>query len=257
MLELVFLGVFAFFMALINDSLGGGYGTLSSPLLLVFGYPAKVVVPSILVSESISELFSSTWHAKFKNVNYRTFGLTTLGGIAGIAVAVYMIEVFLSSDDAKLYIGNVAVVMGILVVVRSYSWFTKHSHEKPKTNTLLSILLGVICGFNKSSTGGGYGPISTSGFQLLGLQPAKAVGTTILTKGTACLISMILWSGIVGINWTVTTPMVIGAFTGAPVAAWLNNFLKLRLTAPLHSRLVGVVMALLGIYTVLKVLNIV
>lgn len=176
------LAIFAFVMAIINDSLGGGYGTLSAPLLLIFGYSAKVTVPAILVSEGISEFFSSAWNVKFENVNYRTFGLTTLGGILGIVVAVFAIGVFLTSTAAKLYISAIAIVMGIFVIVRSHSFFTRYSYEKTKTNTPLSIILGAVCGFNKSSTGGGYGPLSTSGFLLLGLTPSKAVGTTILTQ---------------------------------------------------------------------------
>jgi len=80
MFDAISLAIFAFTMALVNNSLGGGYGTLSSPLLIVFGYPAKVTVPAILTSEASSEFFSSLWHAKFKNVNYRVFALTTLGG---------------------------------------------------------------------------------------------------------------------------------------------------------------------------------
>jgi hypothetical protein len=55
MLELVFLGVFAFFMALINDSLGGGYGTLSSPLLLVLVIRLKwLFLPFWLANQSAS-----------------------------------------------------------------------------------------------------------------------------------------------------------------------------------------------------------
>jgi len=255
MLDAVSLTIVAFVMALINNSLGGGYGTLSAPLLLVLGYPAKVTVPAILTSEASSEFFSSLWHAKFKNVSYRAFGLMTLGGIFGIAAAVFIIGVFLTSTAAKLYIGTIAVLMGIFVILTSFSFFTKHSQGKSKTNVPLTVALGMICGFNKSSTGGGYGPLSTSGFQVLGLAPAEAVGTTILTKGTACLISIIMWSGFVGIDLSVAVPMIIGALMGAPIAAWLNNYLKQKMHPSLHRRFLGVIMSLLGLYSLLKTLE--
>jgi uncharacterized membrane protein YfcA len=125
------------------------------------------------------------------------------------------------------------------------------------TNRPLTTGLGVICGFNKSSTGGGYGPLSTSGFQLLGLAPPMAVGTTILAKGIACIISIVLWSGIVGINLAMAVPMTIGAFVGAPIAAWLNNYLKLKVDPPFHGRFLGLIMTALGVYTVLHVLGVV
>jgi hypothetical protein len=248
---------FAFLLAFINDGLGGGYGTLSSPLLLIFGYPAKVAVPSILFSEAWSESFSSIWHGKFKNINYRTFGFTTAGGIVGIVIAVFVIGVFLAATNAKLYIGGIATVMGLFVIVRSLSWFEKHSKVKDNTNRPLTTLLGAVCGFNKSSTGGGYGPLSTSGFQVLGLAPPKAVGSTILSKGVACIISTVLWAGLVGINWEMALPMTVGAFVGAPIASWVNNQFKLKVAPPFHGRLLGVLMAALGAYTVLHVLGVV
>jgi uncharacterized membrane protein YfcA len=257
MLDPSSLVVFAFLMAFMNDSLGGGYGTLSAPLLLILDYPAKVTVPAILASEASSELFSALWHVKFKNVCYRAFGLMTVGGIFGIAAAVLVIGVFLTSTAAKLYISAIAVLMGIFVIVKSFSFFTKYSQrDKPKRiNMPLIVTLGMICGFNKSSTGGGYGPLSTSGFQVLGLAPAEAVGTTIITKGTACLISIVMWSGFIGIDLSVTIPMVIGALIGAPFAAWLNNYLKHKMRSSLHSRFLGVIMSLLGLYSLLKTLK--
>jgi uncharacterized protein len=255
MLSAYLLFAFAFLLAFINDGLGGGYGTLGTPALLIFGYPANVAIPSVLVSEAFSETFSSVWHGRFKNINYRTFGFATVGGIFGIVLAVIVIGVFLASNAAKVYIGSIAIVMGFFVILRSYPWLTSHSRIKDNTNPPITAGLGALCGFNKSSTGGGYGPLSTSGFQVLGLAPAKAVGTTILTKGTACIISIILWSGLVGINWEMAFPMTIGAFIGAPIAAWLNNYLRLKLDPPIHSRLLGTIMSALGVYTVLHVLG--
>jgi uncharacterized membrane protein YfcA len=257
MLDPPSLAVFAFLMAFINDSLGGGYGTLSAPLLLILGYPAKVVVPAILASEASSELFSTLWHVKFKNVCYRAFGLMTVGGIFGIAAAVLAIGVFLTSTVAKLYISAIAVLMGIFVIVKSFSFFMRYSKRdaSKRIRMLLIVALGMVCGFNKSSTGGGYGPLSTSGFQVLGLAPAEAVGTTIITKGTACLISIVMWSGFIGVDWSVAIPMVIGSLIGAPFAAWLNNYLRHTMRPSVHSRLLGITMSLLGLYSLLKTLG--
>lgn len=242
-------------MAFINDSLGGGYGTLSTPILLIVGYPASAAVPSVLTSEAFSETFSSFWHGRFRNISYRTFAFTTLGGLVGIGLAVLIIGVFLTNTVAKLYIGGIAVVMGLFVIARSHRWLASRFKVRDNTNPLLTSGLGVVCGFNKSSTGGGYGPLSTSGYQILGLSPPKAVGTTILAKGTACIISIVLWSGLVGIDWSLAFPMTIGAVLGAPIAAWLNNHLKLKVNPASHSRLLGLIMSALGVYTILHILG--
>ena len=256
MLDVYFLAAFAFLIAFINDGLGGGYGTLSTPILLIFGYPANVAVPSVLTSEAVSETFSSIWHGRCRNINYRAFAFTTIGGTLGIVLAVVLVGVFLTGTTAKLYVGAIAVAMGIFVIARSYPWLATRSRVNENVSGPLCVGLGTICGFNKSSTGGGYGPLSTSGFQILGLAPPKAVGTTILTKGVACIIAIVLWSGLVGIDWNMALPMTAGAFIGAPVAAWLNNYLKLKIDPLFHGRFLGVIMSALGTFTVLRVLGV-
>ena len=249
------LALMALALAFLNDAMGGGYGTLSSPLLLVLGYPAKVVVPAILFSEVVSEYWSGFWHMRFKNVNYRTFGLTTAGGAVGICFAVLVIGVFLTATAAKVYISSIAVVMGAVAVVTASGVLASRFRVRDKTNAPLTGLLGAVCGFNKSSTGGGYGPLSTPGFMLLGLQPAKAVGTTIVTKATACLISIALWAGIVGIDWSVAAPMAVGAFIGAPFASLVNDRLRRVLSRRAHGVVVGCIMSALGTYALVHSLG--
>jgi uncharacterized membrane protein YfcA len=257
MLDALSLGLLALFLAFLNDAMGGGYGTLSSPLLLVLGYAPKVVVPAILFSEVISEYWSGLWHMRFRNVNYRTFGITTIGGVIGIGVAVFAIGMFLTATAAKEYISGVAIVMGLVAIVTSSGILRWQAKIREKTNAPLTGALGVICGFNKSSTGGGYGPLSTPGFMLLGLEPARAVGTTIVTKATACLISILLWAAMVGVDWSVAVPMAVGAFVGAPFASWLNNALRRRIPRRTHGVLVGALMTALGTYALLKTIGLV
>jgi uncharacterized membrane protein YfcA len=252
MFETVALALFAFVTAFINDALGGGYGTISGPVLLLLGYPPQSFIPAILFSEAVSEYWSGAWHVKYHNVNARTFLLTTFGGAMGIATAVLLIGIFLSVTLTKLYIGAVAVFMGAFVIVKSLRQKALCSAEKQRTDLWKTIALGFICSFNKSGTGGGYGPISTTGYMLLGLPTAVAVGTTILAKATGCLLSMVFWVTIRGIDWKITLPMAVGAFLGAPIAAWLNNYFKVNIRPAHHERVVGVIMTLLGAYSLLK-----
>jgi uncharacterized protein len=252
MTENIILTFFAFLVAFMNDALGGGYGTIGGPVLLLLGYSPQLFIPAILFSEAVSEFWSGAWHIKYRNVNIRAFLFTTIGGIIGIAAAVLLIGMFLSATLTKLYIGVIAVFMGTFVILKSLFPRAMHPAEKNNTGTWKTIFLGFICGFNKSGTGGGYGPISTTGYLLLGFPAPVAVGTTILAKATACLLSIILWAAIRGIDWKITVPMTIGAFLGAPIAAWLNNYFKLNIRPLHHERLIGTIMTLLGTYSLLK-----
>lgn len=251
MLEAIALGSFAFLMAFVNGALGGGYGTITGPVLLLWGYSPQSFIPAILFSEVVSEYWSGTWHVKFHNVNARAFLLTTAGSAIGIITAILLIGTIFSPIVTKIYIGVIAVLMGALVVLKSFGRYPRSSTGK-KDRPLMIVLLGIVCGFNKSGSGGGYGPISTSGYMLLGFPTAVAVGTTIMSKATGCLLSVVFWAALRGIDWNLALPMSVGAFLGAPIAAWLNNYFKLNIKPLHHERLIGLIMLVLGVFSVLK-----
>jgi len=255
MLDALSIMAFAFLLEFINNSMGGGYGTLGGPVLLMFGYTPQSVVPALLFSETVSEYWGGAWHVRFKNVDFRVFSITLLGSIVGIVAATFMLGVYLPAAVARLYIGVLAVIMGIFAIVMSFRSTEKRSdYHNPAFWKV--VLLGGVCGFNKSSTGGGYGPISTSGYMLLGMMPANAVATTIFAKATSCLIAILLYAGLSGgIDWTLTTFMSVGAFVAAPISSWLNNYLKLSIKPRFHGRLIGIVMTLLGTYALLRQLG--
>ena len=63
--------VIAFFSEYIDSSLGMGYGTTLTPLLLLMGYEPLQVVPSVLLSELITGLLAGFTHHAIGNVNFK------------------------------------------------------------------------------------------------------------------------------------------------------------------------------------------
>ena len=73
---LIVIIVLAFIFELMDASLGIGFGTAFSPILLIIGYDISIVVPSILASELVAGLVAMIFHALLKNVrlgNKRVF----------------------------------------------------------------------------------------------------------------------------------------------------------------------------------------
>ena len=73
---LIVITVLAFIFELMDASLGIGFGTAFSPILLIIGYDISIVVPSILASELVAGLVAMIFHALLKNVrlgNKRVF----------------------------------------------------------------------------------------------------------------------------------------------------------------------------------------
>jgi len=251
MIDLLLIFLLAFSLEMVDNGLGGGYGTLMSPLLLLFGYDPRVIVPAVLFSEMCSGLIGGACHTYFKNVNWRSVGITLMGSVVAMIVATLSVGIFLPKTVVKTYISLIAVSMGLFVVVRSF----RKIKFKSKPSALGTSILGFLCGFNKGMTGGGYGPLSVSGYIALGLIPAVAIGTTTIAEGVVCTIGFATYQAFIGITWSIALAMALGATIADPISAWANNGAKKRLESLFHGRIIGVAMFTLGLITLLKTLG--
>jgi len=253
MLDMLIIGLLAFSLEMIDNGLGGGFGTIMSPLLLIFGYDPKIVVPAILVSEMISGVWGGANHLRYRNVNWKAVGVTLAGSLVAMSAASYLIGVVLPSAYVKWYISILAFAMGVLVIVKSYGK-VKALKENNFSKKWCGAL-GFIIGFNKGSTGGGYGPLSVSGYILLGIPAAQAIGTTTVAEGIACLLGVVTYGATIGISLSMAIPLSVGSFIADPISAWINNRLKEKVEPPFHGRLVGVAMTVLGFITLMKLMG--
>lgn len=248
-MELLTLFVLAFGLEMVDNAFGGGFGTILSPLLVIFGYDPRIVVPAILVSETVSGLWGGAWHLKYHNVNFKAIAFTLSGSLISMAAATYLIGEILPSSIVKQYIGFMAVGMGALVIFRSYDFKEKQTSA---IKYRFIPVLGSVIGFNKGGSGGGYGPLSVLGYMLCGIPAAVAIGTTTVAEGIACVLGVTLYSQLTGIAFGITLALTAGSFIADPISAWINNAMKLKLKTQRHSRLIGQSMTLIGIVSLLK-----
>ena len=61
----------AFICEFIDSSLGMGYGTSLTPILLLMGFEPLQVVPAILFSEFVSGITAAFFHHSMQNVNLK------------------------------------------------------------------------------------------------------------------------------------------------------------------------------------------
>ena len=71
------LAIFAlcFVCELIDSGLGMGYGTILTPTLLLLGYDAHDIVPTVLFSELLSGFTASFFHNEIRNVSLGVRGI--------------------------------------------------------------------------------------------------------------------------------------------------------------------------------------
>jgi len=242
---LVFIIILAFLCEYIDSSLGMGYGTTLTPLLLIMGYNPLQIVPAILLSELISGLTAAFFHHKFKNVNFN-FGtadfkiaLVMAGcSILGTLVAVF-VALNLPAFYVKLYIGILVLGMGVLILMTLKRKF-RFTWKKITS-------LGLLASFNKGISGGGYGPIVTSGQILAGVKSKNAIGITSLAEGLTCFVGVITYLIFTNhtIEWDLAPSLVFGAILSVPIAVYTVKKFKGG-----HLKLiVGIATLILGLFT--------
>jgi uncharacterized membrane protein YfcA len=244
----VLIIILAFICEYVDSSLGMGYGTTLTPLLLIMGYNPLQIVPSILFSELVTGLSAAFFHHRFKNTNFKIgttdfkiafvmAGCSVLGTLAAVFIALSLPMFYV-----KLYIGLLVFSMGVLILVtlkRKY----KFSWRKIAS-------MGLLAAFNKGISGGGYGPIVTSGQILSGVKSKNAIGITSLAEGLTCLVGVITYIIFTDhtIEWDLAPSLVLGAILSVPIAAYTVKKFKggrLRL-------IVGIATLILGLVTLGK-----
>lgn len=245
---LVFIIILAFLFEYIDSSLGMGYGTILTPLLLIMGYNPLQIVPAILLSELISGLTAAFFHHKFKNVNFNfgTADFKIASVMAGCSIFGTLVAVFVAMNlpafYVKLYIGILVLGMGLLILMTLKRKF-RFTWKKITS-------LGLLASFNKGISGGGYGPIVTSGQILAGVNSKNAIGITSLAEGLTCFVGVITYLIFTNhtIEWGLAPSLVLGAILSVPFAAYTVKRFK---SAP-FKLIVGIATLILGLFTLGK-----
>jgi len=257
-----------------DSTLGMGYGTTLAPVLLIMGYEPLQVVPVVLISELISGLLAGVFHHKEGNVDFKPKiirpteiikELKTLGyiktlrkglprhlkvalllaacSIIGTVFAVF-IAVNIPKFWAKLYIGILVLSMGIVIII----CFNKRFNFSWKK----IIGIGLVASFNKGISGGGYGPVVTSGQILSGVDGRSAVGITSLAEGLTCAVGIAAYILISGkpLDLRLAPFIIVGAVLSVPFSA---KSVK-KITEKRLKLAIAALTIILGLFTIVKTL---
>lgn len=262
----------AFFAEYVDSTLGMGYGTALTPILLLLGFDPLEVVPAVLLSEFITGITAGFTHHSIGNVNFklktmsirkiiRSFkrlgvieslkrGLSLhlkivllitscsiIGTLGAVIIAVNIPKFYL-----KLYIGILILIIGIIILATlkkqyGFSW---------KKITFL----GLVASFNKGISGGGYGPVVTGGQMISGINGKNAIGITSLAEGLTCFVGVIAYYLMKHeINWKLAPYLIIGAIISVPLSAYTVKWIQ----AKSFRIVIGLITMALGILTLVKI----
>jgi uncharacterized membrane protein YfcA len=233
----------------VDSTLGMGYGTTLTPVLLLMGYEPAQIVPSVLLSEFLTGISAGILHHEFGNVDLRPgsrplkvalvlAACSVLGTLVAVAIAVSVPKWMV-----KTYIGVLVLAMGIsilLTIGRTFAFSWKKV-----------VGLGLLAAFNKGISGGGYGPLVCGGQVLAGMGEKEAIGITSLAEGLVCIVGVLAYvlTGNGGVDWGLAPSLILGAVLSVPFAA-----LTVR-KIPLHKMrwAIGTAITALGVFTLVRI----
>ncbi len=230
-----------------DSSLGMGYGTTLTPLLLLAGFEPLQIVPAILLSELVTGLAAGALHHRDGNADFlrdhrtrRTVWL--LGSLSGVgALLAVWLAVSLSRFWLGLFIAGIVIAMGAIIL------FTRNRQIPYRAGGIVAV--GAVAAFNKGLSGGGYGPLVTAGQVVSGLPAKNAVAVTSVAESLACLVGVLAYLGAgKAIAWELALPLALGALLSVPMATLTVRHAR---EATLRG-LVGWITVALGGVTLLK-----
>lgn len=251
-LTFAFFGVLvlSFVMEAVDSSVGMMYGTILSPLLIGFGFDPKDIVPALVLSQAVGGIVASFQHHKFKNADFSwkskdlkvaaiIFFLGVLAVIGGVFLGVKINKFALS-----LYIAILMTVMGIIVLFGFRFKF--------KWNRIL--LIGIVSSFNKALSGGGFGPIVTSGQVITGRSSKRSVGATTMSEVEICLASFIAWALIK--NRLPDMALLVSLCAGAAFGGVLGPYLLSKIPQnKWFVRSLGIFAIACGVFALIEILT--
>ena len=168
--EILVVGIAGFAAALVDGSLGMGFGPTSSSILLSSGISPVGVSATVNIAKVVTGLAGGVSHWRFGNVDWKTVSrLAMPGGIGGFLGAYVLSSV--DATAARPWVSLALSILGVLILFRAIKGTSVRVRAfAPRWRTLGP--LGVFAGFLDAAGGGGWGPVTTSTLMAAGrMQP--------------------------------------------------------------------------------------
>ncbi|WP_025272819.1 sulfite exporter TauE/SafE family protein [Haloglycomyces albus] len=215
----------------VNGSLGMGYGTIATTILLSAGITPVVASATVNVATAGVGYASGLSHWKMGNVHWKLTGLLAVPGMLGGFFGATALT-SLSINAATPVTAIILAGLGIIIILK-FARRTDRDVIVAPTRLGFAMPTGLMGGFLNALGGGGWGPVATPAMLATsGLPPAKVVGSVSVAEAlTATAIVVGFWYSLAD-TMTVMWPVVIGLVAGgvviSPLAAWATRRIPTR-----------------------------
>ncbi len=208
----------SFMSQYVDASLGMGYGTTLTALLILLGYPATHVVVAVLLQQLIAGGIASFSHHVFGNADLSpgTFHFKLAMLLGGAAV----VGAFLAATVA----GNIPrsimdTALGIIVILMGFVVFGARKLRFGFSWARAGVI-GLVAAANKGFMGGGYGPLIVAGQIASGDGIRHAVAVTAMSEALSCIGGVVGYA-VMGAQfpWKLTAALLVGGAVASVLAA--------------------------------------
>ncbi len=245
-------------------SIGGGYGTTLTPILLIIGFAPLDAVPAVLLGQIVGNIAGGYFHHRAGNIyldfrrderlvknnrlsymprslDAKVVLILALSGVVGGFIGAFS-AINIPGIVLKVYIGVMVAGIGILTLVR-------RNHKSPFSFKRL-VGVGLLSAFNKGISGGGYGPLVTGGQVLSGREVKNSIGSTTIAKALVCIVGFLSYVFLKGgVYWILAAATSVGSVIAGPLGAITVK----KLGSEKLILVMGLVITILGAMTLVQV----
>lgn len=249
----------AFIFELMDSIAGMGFGTALTPLLLLLGYNPLQIVPTLLISETLTGAIDAFFDNEFQNVHFsfrpineatKLSILIALFGCIAIGFSIFLGYYAIKFPDfiIKLYVAILVLFMGFMGIFRI---LLKRS-SKNTSNLKLIVVFSAIAGFNKGIGGGGYGPVIMMGQIFSGVYEKSATAIVSLSESIVSFVGIVTFLFINSIGVEIDLILLPSIFTGGFIASILAPYLTRVLPNEIWKYFIPFYAIIIGSYLILR-----
>lgn len=222
---------------------GVGGGSLMTPILLLFNYPAAIAIGTDLLFAAITKSSGMFFHHRHGHVDWRTTALLAAGSIpVSIFINLVIIDPSIQEDEnfaafLTSFLGVMLILTALVMIFNRYIRFRQSNVEKlehqayyvflRKHRAILVLILGIVLGICVTLSSVGAGAFGAAIlFMLFPSWPARhVVGTDIAHAVPLTLVAGLgyLFNGLV--DFSLLLALIVGSLPGIYFGTKLGSVL--------------------------------
>lgn len=219
---------------------GVGGGSIMTPLLLMFGFPAHIAIGTDLMYAGIAKSTGVYMHAKKKHVNWSIMGAMAAGSLPSSLITVFWLSQY---DTPDFYQDILTSTLGVMLVATAFVIIFRKKLLSSRPNTTLEshhkslkyiFFAGIVLGALVTLTSVGAGALGTALLMLLfpSMAAKNIVGTDLAHAVPLTLTAGIGHVFLGNVDYSLLVALLIGSIPAIYVGTHISTYVPNKVLQP-------------------------